>query len=576
MLAGAVGDLKDTIVIAVVLAHQRRARLRAGGQGRDRDGRPRARCSSPSVRVRRGRRARRGAPPTTWCPATSCCSSPATGCRPTVGCWWRPACRSTSRRSPASRCRSTSGPSRIVAEPGVDLALGDRANLAYMNTTVDAGPGRAGRHRRPAWPPRWARSPSCWPRPSPGPPRCERQLDRSSTRLAMIAVRRGRPGVRAADGRRASTSPTPRWARWRWRWPPSPRACPPSSRSPSPSGSARWPSSNAIVKRLHSVETLGLHHGDLLGQDRHADPQPDDRPRDRASAGVRTVGRRHSAYGDRRARLRAGRAGRRPDARACARAVAARAVQRRRGPRRRARRRPDRGRPGGAGGQGRHRRRRPARRSCPRIGEVPVRLGHQVHGHVPPPIGRRASSGLRQGRTRRAARPVRRPWPTATAPASARRRRRGPRRWPTTTGWRRTGCGSSPWPRAGCRPPTVTLAADGTVVDPDRWIDDLTLEALVGIVDPPRAEARDAIAPVPRGRHRREDDHRRPRHDRRRHRRGARHRRARSSPATSSTAMTDDELADQHRRHRRVRPGVARAQGAGGARRSRPTATSWP
>ena len=36
---------------------------------------------------------------------------------------------------------------------------------------------------------------------------------------------------------------------------------------------------NAIVKRLRSTETLGRHVGDLLGQDRHADAQPDDRGR---------------------------------------------------------------------------------------------------------------------------------------------------------------------------------------------------------------------------------------------------------------------------------------------------------
>ena len=38
------------------------------------------------------------------------------------------------------------------------------------------------------------------------------------------------------------------------------------------------------------------------------------------------------------------------------------------------------------------------------------------------------------------------------------------------------------------------LAADGTVADPDRWVRDLELDLLVGIVDPPRPEARDAIA----------------------------------------------------------------------------------
>jgi len=40
---------------------------------------------------------------------------------------------------------------------------------------------------------------------------------------------------------------------------------------------------------------------------------------------------------------------------------------------------------------------------------------------------------------------------------------------------------------------SVVLDTDGSVADPDRWIEDLTLEVLVGIVDPPRSEARDAI-----------------------------------------------------------------------------------
>ena len=38
----------------------------------------------------------------------------------------------------------------------------------------------------------------------------------------------------------------------------------------------------AIVKRLRSVETLGLDIGDLFGQDRHADVEPDDRAPARA------------------------------------------------------------------------------------------------------------------------------------------------------------------------------------------------------------------------------------------------------------------------------------------------------
>jgi len=42
-------------------------------------------------------------------------------------------------------------------------------------------------------------------------------------------------------------------------------------------------------------------------------------------------------------------------------------------------------------------------------------------------------------------------------------------------------------------PADEALTSEGTVADPQRWVDDLTLEGLVGIVDPPRHEARDAI-----------------------------------------------------------------------------------
>ena len=41
---------------------------------------------------------------------------------------------------------------------------------------------------------------------------------------------------------------------------------------------------------------------------------------------------------------------------------------------------------------------------------------------------------------------------------------------------------------------STILDPDGRVAEPEAWIDHLILEAMVGIVDPPRAEARDAIA----------------------------------------------------------------------------------
>ena len=43
-------------------------------------------------------------------------------------------------------------------------------------------------------------------------------------------------------------------------------------------------------------------------------------------------------------------------------------------------------------------------------------------------------------------------------------------------------------------PTADVVSADGVVADPEQWVGELVLHALVGIVDPPRTEARDAIA----------------------------------------------------------------------------------
>ena len=69
---------------------------------------------------------------------------------------------------------------------------------------------------------------------------------------------------------------------------------------------------------------------------------------------------------------------------------------------------------------------------------------------------------------------------------------------------------------------------------------DLDLLALVGIVDPPRAEARDAITKAKSAGHPGPDDHRRPRDHRRGHRPPAGHR-GRAITGAEFAAMSDDE-----------------------------------
>ena len=55
-------------------------------------------------------------------------------------------------------------------------------------------------------------------------------------------------------------------------------------------GTEQLAKAGAIMKRLASTQTLGLHLGDQLRQDRHADAEPDDRGPDdgRSAAGTRS------------------------------------------------------------------------------------------------------------------------------------------------------------------------------------------------------------------------------------------------------------------------------------------------
>ena len=86
----------------------------------------------------------------------------------------------------------------------------------------------------------------------------------------------------------------------------------------------------------------------------------------------------------------------------------------------------------------------------------------------------------------------------------------------------------------------AAMAAAGT--DPMAAVTDLVLVALVGIIDPLRAEAKRRGAGRARRRDRRAHDHRRPHRHRPRHRRPARARARASSPAPSCSGSSDDEV----------------------------------
>ena len=131
-------------------------------------------------------------------------------------------------------------------------------------------------------------------------------------------------------------------------------------------------------------------------------------------------------------------------------------------------------------------------RALPARRDAAVRCGLQVHGHVPRDGGRRGQAGhpgVRQGRPGPAARAGDLgPWSRwhATSPIDQVREPYPGRERPAR---RRRACGS--WP-----PASATSIRRRSTRTPTscRSISDLQLLAIVGIVDPPRAEARDAIA----------------------------------------------------------------------------------
>ena len=238
---------------------------------------------------------------------------------------------------------------------------------------------------------------------------------------------------------------------------------------------------------------------------------------------------------------------------------------------------------------------------------------------VPPADGARQRRGRARRRDRRrpdrggARRPRRKGWArrrrdAAPLPACRRRCRSTPSTssWRRSTRWRRTGgrsCAASSRARRTCcsralrasaRPTARRLPSDGAArdrvlaendrlageglrvlavasrdFDPSAFdvagdllaqVQDLTLLALVGIVDPPRKEARDAIALCKDGGHPRADDHRRPRDHRRGDRRAARDR----GPRAHGHGVRRDErrgARTRAREHRRRRARCAGGQG---------------
>ena len=108
----------------------------------------------------------------------------ATSCLPTAASSRRRRSRCRRPRSPARARRSRRTPTTL---PEGDVALGDRTNMVFQNTQVTQRDGELRRDRQPVRRRRWAASPTWSPRPSECGHRCSVELDGMTKIFGLLA-----------------------------------------------------------------------------------------------------------------------------------------------------------------------------------------------------------------------------------------------------------------------------------------------------------------------------------------------------------------------------------------------------
>ena len=155
-----------------------------------------------------------------------------------------------------------------------DVALGDRSNMAFQNTSVHPWHRHRRRHGDGHADPDGSDRPMLTSVIRTRSP-LQKELDSLTKVLAIIAwsavafifvvgLARGVPASSCSCSGR------------RWPSPPSRPACPRSSRGSCRMGAKQLAEAKAIVKNLTDVETLGCDERHQHRQDRHADHEPDD------------------------------------------------------------------------------------------------------------------------------------------------------------------------------------------------------------------------------------------------------------------------------------------------------------